>query len=151
MRLPRAASVIITIALAASAVSADPRRDCALDGACCFPTKVTGPSRWSHHTSIVGSGTASQELALGVVRRYVKKNGDAIAACAVEGRGSIDIVIVPSGKAQLVRATGFDGKATSCMSHVIARIRFPPFDGTTRASFPLTVLTQNEIVPPYYL
>ncbi|HEY4176320.1 MAG TPA: hypothetical protein VGM90_05795 [Kofleriaceae bacterium] len=149
MFLRSAASATVLVALAASAVSADQLSECLLYGACCFPKTFT---KNEQPCIVRQSGTLGMPVVVGgldkdVVRRYLKQRVGALAACAPDTEGTLEIAILDTGKAHLLRTEQFDAKATKCMAGVIAARKFPSAVVVTTVRVTLTSRTVNEPMP----
>lgn len=146
-----AASTAILVALAASAVSAEPahgfrptetraRLECGVFRTCCFmasasidPLDQPRPSTPLFVARVGIPITGDSGLSHPVVKRYVARHASQLGSCyprrlpAKPGEGDIgmQLVILPAGKVELIGAIGFDAEVTSCIANVVKSIAFP--------------------------
>lgn len=134
-------AAITLVVLAARPVSADPARiECgtyrvgypngSYDPLLGKPQLRSTPT----HRAVVGiPRTAAGGLSHTVVKRFIAQHDETLARCyprrlpATIGAREIglQLVILPSGKAQLLGALGFDAEVTSCMAKIVESIDFP--------------------------
>jgi hypothetical protein len=159
-----AAIVTFAVVMAARPVSADPRStersrfDCGTHrvgypNGSFDPLRTRGAALRSakNHRAVVGiPQTAPGGLAHPVVKRFIAQHDEALARCyprrlpATTGAGQIglSIVILPSGRVQLLGALGFDAEVTSCMAKIVESINFPRSPGgeVTHTFVPITIV-----------
>ncbi len=163
--LAHCAALTIMIVMAARPVSADPLRaspersrfECGTPRVG-YPAGSFAPHREGaglrssiQPRAVVGiPQTAPGGLAHPVVKRFIAQHDERLARCyprrlpATTGAGKIglSIVILPSGKVQLIGALGFDAEVTSCMAKIVESIPFPrsPSGDVTHTFVPIKIV-----------